>query len=321
MANSEPLVTIIIGAYKRPSSLKQTIDSILNQTYQNFIFYIVDDNHPDDSIIIQQTFEIIRKYDDDRIIHIRNSSNIGVPFVYKKWLDLVKTKYYLIGGDGDVLEQNTIQKFVDYLENHPRSSLVYGLEKFRRKDGSEYEIKHPQRESGEYSAFKHLEFYLNANSDNLGWGYAMYRTDFYKVKNVKVTYYHFWDHYFRCNYLLFSENVGYINEYLAIRHIDTNLISWARQNQFTNRIERLIQTSKFIDEFEVQLIQKNYPINYYRFRNALKILKRIGFCQCVDEFYLATRVALGDLLLVFGIGTIRMVLYPLLKLHNLFGKY
>lgn len=321
MSNNDPLLTIIVGTYKRPSSLKKTIDSILNQTYHNFIFYIVDDNHPEDYNIIEQTREIIYMYRDERIKYISNNLNIGVPFVYKKWLDLVKTKYYLIGGDGDEFEQDAIERYVDFLEKNPNSSLVYGLEKFVRADGSKYEIQHPKRESGEFSAFKHLHYYLNGASENYGWGYAMYRTDFYKVKNVKVTHYHFWDHYYRCIYLLFSENVGYINDYLVFRHIDTNLNTWARQNSFINRIERLIQTSKFIDEFEVQLIQKKYQVSYYRFRNALKIVKYLGYCQRSEEFNLAARVALGDIFTVISIALLRVMFFPLLKVFKLFRKY
>lgn len=320
MPNNEPLVTIIIGAYKRSSSLEQTIESVLNQSYRNFKFYLVEDNQPDDIDVIEGTKEIISKFNDSRLIHIRNSINIGVPFVYKKWLDLVKSKYYLIGGDGDIFENDTIQKYVNFLEDHPRSSLVYGLEKFRKNNGAEYEIQHFNKETGEYSAFEHLQFHLIGGRNNYGWGYAMYRSDFYKVKNIRVSNYHYWDHYFHCTYLLFSENVGFINEYLAIRHVDTDLKTWAQNKPFINRLERLIQTSKFIDEYETYLIRKGYPTNKYRLINALRIFRRLGYCKKADEFHFAFRIAFIDTASVLLTGFVRLVAYPFLKLFSIIRK-
>jgi glycosyltransferase involved in cell wall biosynthesis len=42
-----PLVSVIIPTYKRPSSLKNTIVSVLNQTYENIEIIVVDDNDPE----------------------------------------------------------------------------------------------------------------------------------------------------------------------------------------------------------------------------------------------------------------------------------
>jgi len=320
MNNLEPLVTIVVGAFKRPSVLAQTIESILSQTYRNFIFYIVEDNYPNDLEIVEETRKVISKFDDDRLIHIRNSTNIGVPFVYKKWLDLVKTKYYIIGGDGDMLENYAIQQYVDFLENHPRSSLVYGLEKNRKDTGEEYPSRYLDRESGEYSAFEYLQYKFIRGRQALGWGYVMYRSDFYKVKNIRVTNYHYWDHYFQCTYLLFTDKVGYINNNMAIRHIDPSASTWASTNPFLYHLERKVQSSKFIDEYETHLIQKGYPVNKYRLNNALHIFLKLGFVKKGSEFKLALRIAFIDFASVLSTGLIWLITLPLNKLFNIIIK-
>lgn len=50
----EPLVSVCIPAYNNAEYIKDTIDSILNQTYQNIELVIVDDNSKDN------TYELIQ---------------------------------------------------------------------------------------------------------------------------------------------------------------------------------------------------------------------------------------------------------------------
>ncbi len=67
-------VTIVLGTYKEPQLISNTIDSLLNQTYYDFSIIIVDDNSPDDFEIIKKTNKIIEGYRDARICYIKNST-------------------------------------------------------------------------------------------------------------------------------------------------------------------------------------------------------------------------------------------------------
>ncbi len=124
----------------------------------------------------------------------------------------------------------------------------------------------------------------------------MYRTELFKYFNVPVKSYHYWDHYFHCCYLLHSKKVGHINEYLAVRHVDTSLGLWANNNQFTDRVERLIQSTEFISEYETSLIQKKYPVTKYRFIISKKLFKGLFFCRNLNEFQITFRKATSELL-------------------------
>jgi glycosyltransferase involved in cell wall biosynthesis len=316
-------ITIVFGTYKDPELIIPSIEGLLSQTLIDFKVFIIDDNNPLDTEIVNRTIQILGSYNDARFSLIKNDINVGVPFVYRKWFNLIESEYFLICGAGDVLLPDALSEMVNYLDKHPNSSFVHGLETFVSEDNSVYEITHPKRESGEYSPTEYLKFHLIGGKDNLGWSQAsaVYRTEYLKYKGVEVTNNHYWDHFFHCIYLLNSSQVGFLNNYLAKRHVDTSLNVWAQQNTFTHRLERRIQTSKFIDEFEVLLIQKKYPINRYRLKNALQIIKRIGYCRKSEEFHLAARVAIGDLVSVIGIGILRIVIYPLLKLFSLIRKH
>jgi len=320
--NNHPKISIVFGIYKEPELIIPTLEGLKSQSYKNFVVYVVDDNQPDEFIIIERAKEIILCYSDLSIQYIKNDINIGVPYVYRKWISLVNSEYFYICGAGDCLLPHALELMVGYLDAHPRSSMVHGLERFMMKNNETYEIQHPQKPTGEYSPEQYLKFHFIGGKENYGWSQAsaVYRTESFKIKNIPITNYHFWDHYFHCAYLLHSTKIGFINDYIAIRHVDLNLTFWAQQNRFINRLERLIQTAKFIDEFEVQLIKNNYPIYYFKFRNSLNIIKQIGYCQRSNEFFLAARVALSDLITVFIISSIRLVTYPLVKLFSLFRK-
>ena len=65
-------VSVITPTYNRGEILKETIQSVLNQTYQNFEYIIVDDGSTDN------TKEIVQSFQDKRIKYI-SQQHIGTP--------------------------------------------------------------------------------------------------------------------------------------------------------------------------------------------------------------------------------------------------
>lgn len=71
MSNSIP-ITVLMPVYNAEEYLVEAIESILNQTFSDFEFLIVDDASTDKSV------DIINSYDDERIKLIHNDKNSGV---------------------------------------------------------------------------------------------------------------------------------------------------------------------------------------------------------------------------------------------------
>ena len=67
-----PKISVIMPVYNTAKYLKEAIDSILNQTFRNFEFIIIDDASSDGSI------EIIESFQDDRIIFIKKDKNTNI---------------------------------------------------------------------------------------------------------------------------------------------------------------------------------------------------------------------------------------------------
>lgn len=69
--NSDPLVSIVAPMYNLEEFIYETITSVLNQTYSNFELILVDDRSQDNTV------NVVRNFDDNRIKLILNEKNIG----------------------------------------------------------------------------------------------------------------------------------------------------------------------------------------------------------------------------------------------------
>ena len=74
LTDMTPLVTIYTPVYNGEKHIGKCIESILNQTYRNIQYLIIDDCSTDN------TPDIIRSYDDPRIEYVRRNQNKGFPY-------------------------------------------------------------------------------------------------------------------------------------------------------------------------------------------------------------------------------------------------
>lgn len=118
----EKLVSVIMGVYNIPSKkiLCESIESILNQTYKNLEFIIVDDGSTNETY--KWLKEISKK--DDRIIIGKNKHNMGLAVTLNKCLKM-SSGYYIARMDGDdVSDINRLKKEIDFLEKNKDYKLV-----------------------------------------------------------------------------------------------------------------------------------------------------------------------------------------------------
>jgi len=108
-------ISIIIAVYNGERFLKQTISSILNQTYKNLELIIVDGKSSDG------TLEIIKGFDSKKIKWISENDK-GISDAFNKGLDLATGDYINFQGDGDGFKNNfVLEKLFSgiKLENKP----------------------------------------------------------------------------------------------------------------------------------------------------------------------------------------------------------
>lgn len=122
MENS--LVSIILPVYNGSRFLKQSIDSVLSQTYTNFELIIVDDFSTD------ETPSIIKEYikKDNRIRSIRHSKNMYLPQALNTGFEIAKGEYFTWTSDDNIYKPNAIECLVKILLQNNNIDIVYGNE-------------------------------------------------------------------------------------------------------------------------------------------------------------------------------------------------
>lgn len=122
MEQKQPLVSVIIPNYNHARYLEQRLDSVFNQTYQNFEVIILDDCSTDNSL------EIINRYKVNPHLSqiVVNETNSGSTF--KQWdkgIHLAKGDVIWIAESDDYCELNMLEELVKIYTSKPNMAYVY----------------------------------------------------------------------------------------------------------------------------------------------------------------------------------------------------
>ena len=113
--NNTPLVSVIMPVYNFEQFISNSTASILNQSYTNFEFIIIDDASTDGTF--NKLLEFKRK--DKRIILIKNKKNEGVTKSLNKALKIAKGKYIIRMDADDWSYPDRIKLQVEAMEKNP----------------------------------------------------------------------------------------------------------------------------------------------------------------------------------------------------------
>lgn len=110
-----PKISVVMSTYNRSSSVSAAIESILNQSYDNFEFIIINDGSSDN------TSEVLAEYaqKDSRIKILTNDKNRGLIYSLNRGLDEATGKYIARMDDDDFSLPERFEKQLDFMESHP----------------------------------------------------------------------------------------------------------------------------------------------------------------------------------------------------------
>jgi len=115
-----PKVSVIIPNYNHDRFLTKRIQTILDQTFQDFEIIYLDDASTDESDAAIAPFL-------PRLTHvIKNETNSGSPFKqWNKGARLAKGEYLWIAESDDYADKHFLERLVDILDRHPNVGLAY----------------------------------------------------------------------------------------------------------------------------------------------------------------------------------------------------
>src|SRR5262249_39635918 len=116
----DPLVSFIVPCYNLGHLLTNCVQSILCQDFEDFEVLIMDNCSTDG------TAEIAQSFNDPRVKHIRNASNLGHIRNFNKGMTLARGEYvWLVSADDMLRSSYVLGRFVDVLERNARVGFVF----------------------------------------------------------------------------------------------------------------------------------------------------------------------------------------------------
>jgi len=128
---SNHAISVVMPVYNDAPFLNEAIDSILNQTYTDFKFIIVNDGSTDTS------GEIIKSYNDPRIKYIENTNNMGIAFSLNLGIGNAKSEFIARIDSNDSAFPSRLEKQYLFLINNPNYGMVTSPVIHQSEDGSE----------------------------------------------------------------------------------------------------------------------------------------------------------------------------------------
>lgn len=270
-------ISVIIPTFNSGQYIKQAIESILNQTFQDFEIIVIDNNSVDDTV------EIIKSFNNPKI-KIVKCSCAGIPNALNTGIDLAEGEYIARMDSDDISLPDRFEKQVKFLDEHKDCVLCSGL--IRLFDDNE--LKNVEGRSMGYDETKiELLFATPVFHPTV-----MFRNKFFKENNIKYdeTYktcedYEIWSRISRIgniavlpdillNYRVNNSNKATITAADLTRTNHAQVI----QNQFKYYgINLPVQCCEIIDPFNGKRINKLKRIFYYiKIRLAFSLLIKIN---------------------------------------------
>ena len=118
MNRISPLVSVLMSVYNGKRYLRESIESILDQTFQDFEFVIVDDASTDNSV------DIIRSYRDSRIRLVENDQNLGQTRSLNIGLRKAEGQYIARLDQDDIALETRLEEQVRFLDLNNNVAIV-----------------------------------------------------------------------------------------------------------------------------------------------------------------------------------------------------
>lgn len=114
-----PLVCICIPTYNAASTVRETLASILGQTYPNLVVHVSDNASTDDTI------KVVESMGDPRVVIHRNETNIGGEGNFNRCIQMAEGKYTAIFHADDLYDPEMVAQQVAFLEAQPEVGAVF----------------------------------------------------------------------------------------------------------------------------------------------------------------------------------------------------
>ncbi|QFR34841.1 glycosyltransferase [Ancylobacter sp. TS-1] len=112
-------VSVVMPSYRHAAYIAEAIRSVLDQSVRDIELIVVDDASPDESN------EVIARFDDPRLIHVRLAANVGGSEALNTGLRRARAPLIALCNSDDAWEPGKLQRQLDILERSPDIAAVF----------------------------------------------------------------------------------------------------------------------------------------------------------------------------------------------------
>ena len=194
-------VSIIIPCYNKDKYIRETLESVLNQTYSNTEIIVINDGSTDNSRNIILDIKKIHP----EIIFIDEKENLGVCKARNKAIELSSGNYILPVDADDIIDRTYVEKLAKALDENPSYSIAYSNVRYFQDINSDCDCKFNEenillqnsiasssmmRKSAFYEAGKYKEWLNNYGCEDWELWISLWERGFkfYKVDEILYFY-------------------------------------------------------------------------------------------------------------------------------------
>ncbi len=168
-------LTIGMPVYNDVAFIEQSINSILNQTFKDFVFILADDFSDDGSQRICEKYAKL----DSRIVYVRHPENIGISKNMKFLLEKATTPFFMWAADDDIWSEIYVEKLIQGLSESPNAISVFSTYSTIDEMGEVIKDKINYNYQNSNTGERLKKFIANSND---AFGYGIFKTE--KIKDV-----------------------------------------------------------------------------------------------------------------------------------------
>ena len=215
---AQPKVSVILTVYNMQACLRETLDCVFAQTYENLEVIVVDDGSSDDSL------SIIKEYAaTDRRVKFRTRRNAGQGVSRNEGLDLASGDYVLMLDSDDIYDVRMVERMVERAVEADADIVVCRTAEF--EDGSSEIVETPWTAKAEqlpaHDPFSWRDMADFAFTAFIGWPWdKLYKRSFLQAHNLRFPEMeNSEDLYFVFFSLVLAERISVVDDVLAFHRI------------------------------------------------------------------------------------------------------
>ena len=282
--NEQPLVSVFIPYYNDEKYLRQSIESVLNQTYKNFELILL--NHA----TTDSCRNIAHSYNDERIKHIDMPKNYGAGggILFETMLNASNGKYIKPFCADDAMRSDGLKELVNFMENNPNIDFAFGNLEYindQNEDMNKNWFNQRPGFSVNNTETDLIRLYTVNNISMLPYIGSIVKTEALKNINYNYTFIMLFDMSIWLSLLCKGYKIGYLDKIISNYRIHTTQVSATGKEKWALQVsvyERSVFWEILFTIKDVEFIKKIFPDN--AFHNKLKEIRDIPFYVATSLF-------------------------------------